>query len=164
MTDRTPAERFAELVEDAFGALPIPPRSALVAEDARRFEDTLDMVREFAGQHWRDLAPARLHYHRDGLRGLSPTGFQFYLPAYLRAAFPDPTSPWYATGDVQEWTLWALAPRRPTEEDRAAFQRQIALLTEPQREVVRAYLCQEMAVDPTSSSLLGVRRRGGWGV
>lgn len=164
MTDHTPAHEFAHLVEGAYGAISVPLRTALVADSYRNFEDTQDLVREFAGKHWRDLAPERLHYHRAGLKGLSATGFQFYLPAYLRSAFPHAQSPWWYSDDILEWTLWALAAQSSTEGEREKFQLRISLLTAQQREVVRTFLRYLQIVGASPDSLLGVHRRGGWDV
>jgi hypothetical protein len=92
-------------LDEAFGDLTIPAPEFLTiypngGSEAAALRD------QFGSRHWRDISPEEIAGEPDILSFLTPTGYQFLLPAVLRATLVDPVR-----ADVLcDYVLWSLAP------------------------------------------------------
>jgi hypothetical protein len=76
-----------ELVESAFGDLPVP---AVGSAGASCYPDENEECDElFRGRHWREIPPSDIPHEGSLLYNLQPEAFRFYLPAFMRAVVLD---------------------------------------------------------------------------
>ncbi len=129
------ALRYA--IARAFEGVPYPGDDAVLAADCI---DEMD-VEHFYGRSWETgwnaLSAELIERHYDSLSFLSPSAYQFFLPAYLTyavSAFDDETSL------VLYWLLFDLDPESlPTELRNRSYVQKEAL-TGQQRQVVAEFL------------------------
>lgn len=139
-------ERARELeqhIQEAFGSLRYPGKHKVVYDTAPSNLDCADILHAFGGRHWSDIPSQVLTKNTMAYHYLTPEGYRFYLPAYLRAALKRENEMAGLRGDL----ITSLAPRRLKKGDpridpqsEKLFRERISLLTEPQKEVVREFL------------------------
>ena len=127
------ADSALALVGRAFRDVPRPSD-----EDLRHpqcFDDS-DLVPLYAFASWRDMTDADVIGNYAAPSFLSAEGFRFFLPAYLSYALRNPSS---AEACVST-TIWHLDPSLYDEKIAAFTRSKFALLDDPQRAAVIAFL------------------------
>ncbi len=101
---QTTSALFTEL-EAAFGQLPIPRPEDLLTSEPGALLECQDFLPKVQGLHWREIQPQDLAGEADSLSFLSPEGFQFLLPAFVKVSVLDPT-----VADLIPYSiLWSLS-------------------------------------------------------
>jgi hypothetical protein len=119
-------KNLAELLEEAFGDLPVPAPEAIIRNPAVEDLECGQVAELLGGRHWRDLTAADLMFEHAALNFLSPEGFRFYLPAFTRFALLE----FDAADMVPIVIVWSLGY---SDDD---TQQRIALLDDSQRAVM----------------------------
>lgn len=148
-----------EKIEEAFGALSRPRVQAL-REGLSQYAALDRLVTELGQRSWRDIPAECLRFHRDALPMMAPEALRFVLPAYLRACLtPSP-----ARDEVLEYTLRVLSPEperggltanaekaaAARTRHRVRYDQRIAVLSESQRDAIRAFIRALRAEDPAA--------------
>lgn len=124
-------EQLRRQIEDAFADVPQPDEGRIAyASDAW---EAPELIRDFRGQHWKDIPVKRIRQHAAHLSLLSPEALPYYLPAYLLAALTDL--------DVRDFLLSQLSIPDESQPDlRKHFQQQFASLSSAQRNAIQMFL------------------------
>ncbi len=103
---------MARQIEAAFASREYPGDTHIVA-DAEDWESP-EILEGLQGKAWDELSVATLFEQRLCLWMLTPEAFQYYLPAFIRAAllYPDQVD------TLTEYTLFVLAPPAEEAEER----------------------------------------------
>lgn len=128
----TRSDHVKKQIEEAFSGVPHPGDDAIVRG---RDWESLELSASFRGKHWKEIPAETLRRHHDDLALFSPSGLQFYLPAYLLAAMRDD---W----DILCFVLLHLQPPpKDREPDRwGSFLSRFARFTPAQKHAIRAFL------------------------
>ena len=128
-------EYYDELLDLAFGTLVIPAPEDLVKDKSGIDLESKEIVEKFGGRHWKDFSPDELALESDTLWFLSPVGFQFLLPTFLRVAVQS-----YESVDrVPDALVYACLPPERPEFSEAHYER-LSVLTAPQRQALCEFL------------------------
>jgi hypothetical protein len=76
-------------IEESFGRVPYPGDEHIVADNSGWDPEYERPRTALRGRHWRDLPFETLYAVRSSLSFLSPEGYRFYLPAFMRTAIVD---------------------------------------------------------------------------
>lgn len=129
MTERE--EQLRRHIENAFAGVPRPALHRIAY--APGAWETQELVRDFRGQHWKDIPVERIRQHAAHLPLLSAEALPYYLPAYLLAALTDL--------DVRDFLLSQLSLPDESQPDlRKHFQQQFASLSSAQRNAIQMFL------------------------
>jgi len=93
--------RLIVAVEEAFSATPLP--SAITDCDCPWCSD---LLAEFQGRPWLEIEDAKIAANWTALASLSPEGFHYILPAYLRHSLKH----FNLDSEVCEYTIYSLTP------------------------------------------------------
>lgn len=126
-------------LESAFGSLGVPAPAELVEDRSGNHLECNEIIAKYGGQHWRELSPKEVALDADSLWFLSPEGFQFLLPAFLKAAVDA-----YEGVDLVPVTLVHLCLEPEDSSLKSSYHRRLAILTSAQREAYRDFLLRMM--------------------
>jgi hypothetical protein len=86
MTDPYQSEQqsLLESLDLAFGSLEIPDEAKIVPDPSGRHLECAQVMRTFGGRKWQSFTIDELEFESDALYFLSPMGFRYYLPAFVR--------------------------------------------------------------------------------
>ena len=113
----------------------MPAPAELVYDSSGSHLECNQIMGKFGGRDWRDLSIDDLEYESDALAFLTPRGFRFLLPAFIRACALD-----YERADlIPHAIVWNLL-QHDDPDFRAACKDRLDLLTGPQREVLRCLI------------------------
>lgn len=102
------AVELCELIERAFGPMQYPGDDNIVYDNSGYDLECVEIKEALKGKHWRDISCDTLDQLRQSLGFLSPQGFRFYLPAFLRITVTD-----YRRADViPDMIMVTLTPPR----------------------------------------------------
>jgi hypothetical protein len=139
-------------IEEAFSNVPYPGDGQIAYSETAW--ECPEINEDFKGKHWRDVPRETIRWHRAELPLFSPSGFQYYLPAYLLAALIDLEVRGFLLS-----TLEARPEREPVMRER--FER----LTPSQKNAVKAFLefMRAEAKDDITWEFWSRPLRGYWG-
>ena len=83
------ATELCASIEHAFGALQYPGDDNIVYDNSGYHLECAAIKKALKARHWRDISFDTLDDMREALCFLSPGGFRFYLPAFMRIAVTD---------------------------------------------------------------------------
>ena len=129
----SPDETLAK-VEAAFAGVSRPTNSELLHESCA---DDMDLEILYDIESWTDMTDSEVIGAYSALSFLSPAGFRYFFPAYMRFALLNPESP----EAVIDSAVWALFPSlyRDSKLEEFAISK-YALLDDAQRDAIVAFL------------------------
>lgn len=120
-------------IEVAFAAVPRPDNGELHHPDS--YDDT-DLEPLYEIDRWHDMADEVVINSYAAPSFLSPAGFRYFLPAYMRFALRNPDS----AEAVVSSTIWALDPSLYSERIAAYARSKYELFDEAQRAAIVSFL------------------------
>jgi hypothetical protein len=98
------AQILVERLEEAFGYLAVPAPEASVYDSSGDHLECVEVAEFLGSRHWRELGFDELLRQREALSFLSPEGYRFYLPAFLRSSLLD----FEAADLIPMFIVWSL--------------------------------------------------------
>jgi len=122
-------------LDQAFEGLPIPAEADIVPKASRENLEYEQIRAKFKNRHWHDLSTDDLRNEADSLTLLSPEGFRFFLPAFIRATLLD-----YNTADlIPDVIVWKFIPS-PDAAQNVYYKDRLKILTAEQKQAVRDFI------------------------
>ena len=148
MTAIEQREALKTKILQAFAGAECPPEDQIALHEC---EECAELRAAFAGIRWDAMEDALVEAHENSLPLLSPEAFAYFLPAFMLYAVDHLT--W--RDSPSEYTVYAVGPDRPQNEDRADWYRErFKALTREQAEVVDEFLAL-VERDPDLGAHLG---------
>lgn len=129
----TTKQEALSLVESAFADVARPANDELLHPDS---SDDMDLVELYEISSWRDMTEHDIIENYAAPNFLSPAGFRYFLPAYLRFALEHPDS----SAAVVSATIWDLDPSMYDERIAAYSRSMYVLFDDAQRAAIVAFL------------------------